>query len=102
MKPAHSHLTQFRLAVLAAGLLAASAAHAWTVEGKSKDDGNMFIDPDVKVEQFNNGNVPTQPGGTSFRFNVGPSNSLFGRPYDNGLGAAGQFIPLPGQTPERR
>jgi hypothetical protein len=100
MKPKHLQLTHLGLAVFAAAMvLVAPAAHALTFDTKGNTNGDgtpKFIDPDEKVEQFGNSSVPGQPGSTTFRFEVGPSNNGFGGPSNDRFGPAGQYIPMPG------
>jgi hypothetical protein len=96
MKRTLSRLTHLRLAALAAAtVFAAPAANAFTYETKSYTDDNglpRYTDPDKKVEQFENGKVPTPPpGGTTFHFSVWPSNDGFDR--------GGQFAPAWGPQP---
>jgi hypothetical protein len=77
-------------------VFAAPAAHAFTYETKSyTDDSGLppgYKDPDKKVEQFGEGKVPTTPpGGTTFHFEVRPSNDGFDR--------NGRFAPAWGPQP---
>lgn len=77
-------------------VFAAPAAHAFTYETKSytNDSGPPpgYTDPDKKVEQFGSGDVPAKPGGTTFHFEVRPSNDgLFDR--------SGRFAPAWGSQP---
>ena len=80
-------------------VVAAPAAHAFTTyETKSyTDDSGLprYTDPDKKVEQFNSGSVPGQPGSTTFNFEVKPHNGFGGTSNDR-FGPAGQYIPVPG------
>ena len=82
------------LAIFAAAtIVAAPAAHAFTYDTKSNtnSDGTpKFADPDEKIERFGSGDAPAQSGGTTFRFNVGPSN---------GLDQSGRFTPAWGSQP---
>jgi hypothetical protein len=95
MKPKHLQPTHLGLAVLAAAMVfAAPAAHAFTYETKSyTDDSGLpkYTDPDKKVEQFGSGDVPAKPGGTTFHFEVRPSN--------NGFDRGGRFAPAWGPQP---
>jgi hypothetical protein len=98
MKPKHQQLTHLGLAVFAAAMVfAAPAAHAFTYETKSynTDDSGLppgYTDPDKKVEQFGSGDVPAKPGsGTTFHFEVKPSN--------NGFDRSGRFAPAWGSQP---
>jgi hypothetical protein len=82
-------------AFVAATVFAASAANAFTYEIKSyTDDSGLppgYKDPDKKVEQFGDGKVQTPPGGTTFHFEVRPSNDGFDR--------NGRFAPAWGPQP---
>jgi hypothetical protein len=73
----------------------APAAHAFTYEIKNyTDDSGLppgYTDPDKKVERFNSGDIPAKPGGTTFRFEVRPSN--------NGFDRSGRFTPAWGSQP---
>jgi hypothetical protein len=96
MKPRHLQRTHLGLAALAAAMvLAAPAAHAFTYETKNyTDDSTLppgYTDPDKKVEQFNSGDVTAKPGGTTFHFEVKPSN--------NGFDRNGRFAPAWGPQP---
>src|SRR5258708_39860135 len=87
--------THLRLAVLAAAMVfVAPAAHAFTYETKNyTDDSGLpkYTDPDKKVEQFTNGEIPQKPGSTTFHFEVRPSN--------NGFNQNGRFGPAWGSQP---
>jgi hypothetical protein len=82
-------------ALAAAAVFAAPAANAFTYETKSyTNDGGLppgYTDPDKKVEQFNSGDVTAKPGGTTFHFEVKPSN--------NGFDRNGRFAPAWGPQP---
>ena len=96
MKPGHLQLTRLRLAAFAAAMVvAAPAAHAFTYETKNYTDDSAlppgYTDPDKKVEQFGSGDVPAKPGGTTFHFEVRPSN--------NGFDRSGRFAPAWGSQP---
>jgi len=97
MQRARSRLQPLCLAALAAVAMnfAAPVALAFTYETKSyTNDGGLppgYIDPDKKVEQFGEGNVPAKPGGTTFHFEVRPSN--------NGFDRNGRFAPAWGPQP---
>jgi hypothetical protein len=73
-------------AVLAAALLAAPAAHAFTFEsanGVSADGSSNLTDPDAQFDSMNkDGSSMSLPGGVTMKFGSGPnSTSSFDSDY---------------------
>jgi hypothetical protein len=84
-------MTHLRFVIVAAAVVFAAPAHAFTYE--FKDYGNpdgtpKYTDPDTSVEGFGkqfgkplrneDGSTATGNGNVRFNFSVGPSDSLFG------------------------
>ena len=79
--------SRHRLAVLAAAfglaLLAAPAAHAFTIDNQSNtnSDGTArYTDPDARFSNPGNGQTTIQQGNTTFRFG---QQGSFGQRYDS-------------------
>jgi len=83
----HSPSTRHRLGVLAAAfglvLLAAPAAHAFTIEGQSNTDSDgtaRYINPDARFSGTGTGQTTLQEGNATLRF--GTQQGSFNQRYN--------------------
>jgi len=83
----HSSSTRHRLGVPAAAfglaLLAAPAAHAFTIEGQSNTDSDgmaRYTNPDARFSGTGTGQTTLQEGNTTLRF--GTQQGSFNQRYD--------------------
>jgi len=88
MKLSYFRLMNLRLTVFAAALmLGAPAAHAFTVDTQSGNNGDgsaKFADPEDKVQDFANGGTTASQGNFSFHFSGGSSSDSL-NPSNGGI-----------------
>ena len=88
------HILALAAVAFSLALLAAPAAHAFTIDNQSNSDGSARFDPDARFSSPSNGQTTIQQGNTAFRF--GQQGS-----FDQRYNPSRMFDPLGKPTTER-